>query len=295
MSPPLRRWSSFHLHLPGSHARFLAEHLAPWLDGTAASYRRFFYLRHADGGLHLRLRFLPEGERVAGGLRDGLAACADAYLAALGRSAGPSGPGGPGGGYRLEEHLYDRSELYFGDTPASVYAELLNEASSWLALQLLRSPGAQRRAHRWLLLAGSLDALLRRSARSDDDRLRALEESRAFAERLVAQTGGSEVDPGVRAGRAVRRAVPRVAVALADDAVARRLARLLRWTRSRCPHGRFVATHALHLFANKLGFSVTEECLAFAALGDLAAPPPPAGPTAGTPAAQADARAGSAT
>lgn len=268
MAPPRRRWSSFHLHLPGSHARFLVEHLAPWLAAEAASFRRFFYLRYGEGGLHLRLRFLPHGGRPPDGLRRALEACAEAYLETLGPSLRRLH-------YRIEEHPYRRGEHYFGDTPASAYAELLNEASSWLALRLLRSVGALDRRRRWLLLVGSLDALLRTSVEGDCDRIRALTESRAFATRILERTGGAPdewVASHQRTGHALRRAVPRVVSALGDDASARRLAALLRRTRARCPDGRFVATHALHLFANKLGYSVTEEARAFYALAELAGP-----------------------
>ena len=59
---------------------------------------------------------------------------------------------------RVEQHPYDRSELYFGETALSVYAELPNEQTSYLGLRLLAQ--YQERQRLVVVLALILNFLL---------------------------------------------------------------------------------------------------------------------------------------
>lgn len=239
-------WLSFHLFLQENPDDFLVSALPPFLaaESERGSFRRFFFIRYSEGGLHLRLRFLV---RHREDLEERLAECVATATAA---------------GYRLEAVPYDRTQHYFGETLASVYSELLNEATSRLALRLLASDGERTPLRRWLVLTAALGVL------ADD-----LEDSRSFARRAADSLFGSEAVPALDEGeRAARRwAVTLEAVrarllpALGADPDVRRLTALLRRVR-RLPGGASVGVHALHLLCNKLGFSLIEEYAAFAAL-----------------------------
>lgn len=272
-------WSSYHLFLSRDVDAFLIGHLLPFLEteATAERLRRFFFIRYGEGrSLHLRLRFRPRRAAAATGLGERLECCV--------RAAAPQDPG-----LRLEEHPYRRSEHYFGESFASVQAELLNEATSWLALRLLRALGPEDRGRRWLTLASTLDLVARRAARGEGELLEAFTESCGFARLAARRLEQPLVGPPERAGKrwaaAVAAARPRVATALAGEPTLPRIAALLRRARrepgppdGRRPEGgRFVATHALHLLANKLGFSLGEEHEAFATLKHLATHPPDGG------------------
>jgi thiopeptide-type bacteriocin biosynthesis protein len=219
--------------------------------------RRFFFLRYAEGGLHLRLRVLPGRgvgvDRVRRLLEERLHSCV------------------PPGEWQLEEQPYDRAALYFGETMESVYAELLNEATSALALRLLASPAAESRARRWLVLAALLEILVRDSIGDEAGRQAAVFASLGFARETSEALGRPVVDGRWTApvDASLRDARGRLAT-LADDGIVRRTVHLLRRCRRCGPRGAFAATHALHLLCNKLGFTVREEHDLFGALSRLA-------------------------
>jgi thiopeptide-type bacteriocin biosynthesis protein len=239
-------WLSFHLFLQEGLDDFLVSVLPPFLamESERGSFRRFFFIRYSEGGHHLRLRFLV---RHRAELEERLAGCVATAS---------------GAGFRLETVPYDRTQHYFGETLASVYAELLNEATSRLALRLLAVYVDQPPLRRWLVLAATLDLL------AGD-----LEESRSFARRAAESLLGPEAIPALEESeQAARRwSAPLGAVrtrlrpALGADRDIRLLAALLRRAR-RVPDGPFVGVHGLHLLCNKLGFSLIEEYAAFAAL-----------------------------
>ena len=264
--PPARRgpaWASFHVFLPGRVEPFLR---GPLLRGVKEErargrLRRFFFLRYGEGGPHLRLRFLPTPGTPPEALGGSVEAWARAHAEAEAGSLDT---------VRVERHPYDRAALYFGETRASVYAELLNEATSWLALGLLCAPGGDRRSHRWLAGAGVVHVLLTRTARDAADLRAWLHESRGFARRAGRELG---CEAPVRPDQ-VREAVlgplgaalPKVAAALADHPAAARIPRLMRRARDDAASGSFVGVHALHLLLNKLGLSLADEDEIFGAL-----------------------------
>lgn len=269
------RWQSLHLFMPHPFEPFLINQLTPLLlsDVEAGKLRRFFFIRYSEGGNHLRLRFLPRAP--AGGSHDlwqqRLAACAELHLRRLGVAASD---------YRLEVADYDRCEHYFGETLETVYAELLNEETSWLALDLLCSLGPERRTMRWLVLVATLDSLLRLAARDTSERLAEITASRDFARRAARSVGfplNNPEDAGRRWADTVATLTPRLTSEMALHSRVGGIVPTLRRVRHRRSRGRFVATHALHLLCNKLGFSLAEEHEAFATLARLAGSAPEQG------------------
>src|SRR5262249_14377812 len=129
--PPVSsvKWLSFHVYLSGSMDLFLTRYFAPRLERACAArnIRRFFFIRYLDRGLHLRLRFMLG--KIAGPfliekwLDEALREFSDSQATAV--------------SYNIEQHEYHREKHYFGETIRSVYAELLNEQTSWLALGVL--------------------------------------------------------------------------------------------------------------------------------------------------------------
>ncbi len=250
-------WLSLHLFLQDGFDEFLISALPLFLaaESERGSFCRFFFIRYSEGGDHLRLRFLaPQGQ----GLEERLARCVATVA---------------GAGFRLEPVPYDRTRHYFGETRASVYAELINERTSRLALRLLAACAGQTRLRRWLVLAATHDLVIEKLTTGDADRRAWLVESRGFARRAAEEIRGPEARPALEEGErtAGRWSAPLEAVRarllplLGSDRDIRRLAALLRRAR-RLPGGSSVGIHGLHLLHNKLGFSFIEEHAAYAAL-----------------------------
>jgi thiopeptide-type bacteriocin biosynthesis protein len=250
-------WLSFHLFLEDGFDDFLVSALPPFLaaESKRGSFCRFFFIRYSEGGDHLRLRFLaPQGQ----GLEERLGRCAAAAA---------------GAGFRLEPVPYNRTQHYFGETRASVYAELLNETTSRLALRLLAACAGQPRLRRWLVLAATHDIVIENLTAGKAHRQAWLVESRGFARRAAEEIGGPEARPALDEGErmADRWSAPIEAVRarllpqLGSDRDIRRLTALLRRARG-LPSGSSVGIHGLHLLHNKLGFSFIEEHAAYAAL-----------------------------
>jgi thiopeptide-type bacteriocin biosynthesis protein len=254
------RWHSLHLFGMEPPERFLAQALLPWLrqEVAAGRVRRFFFIRYSEGGPHLRLRFMLDA-----GLD------AETVGAELLRLAGAP-PGESATGARVESHAYDRGELYFGETRATVYSELLNEATSWLALSLLAPLAGQDMGRRLAAAASTAYLLLERAADRGEELAEAIAEGREFAGRSALQAG-LDTRPRVVGGadalaEAVHVALPRLRAGLASHGGLARAAALVRRARRGAASERFAATHGVHLLCNKLGLSLAGEHEAFAAL-----------------------------
>jgi len=259
------RWASFHLFLPGPLDPYLTDHLLPFLERetAAGSIERFFFIRYGVGTPHLRLRLLPGPGTGVESLLSAVEGTVRAHVT-------------PTGAYSVEMHPYSRSELYFGETAASVYAELLNEATSRLCLEILAAPGGDHRVRRWLSLAAVLDRLVEASAGDEAELRSRLAESRAFARWAASEAGfplhEEPRPPHPALDAALRSALVRLRPSLGAHPTLRRIARLLRRVRRNVPGGPRVAVHALHLLCNKLGFSLHEEHDLFTALHRMRAP-----------------------
>lgn len=268
------RWCSWHLMLAPPHEPFLADRLRRWIDAARAGHRvrRCFFIRYGEDGGHLRLRLVPGPaadeaaldaavrQLVADALREGVAAATQANP--------------------VRRERYDRTEHYFGETVESVYAELLNEASTRLCLDVLSGPAGAGRTYRWLMAAGMLHWLLRGTARDDAEFAEMVQAGQGFAARASASMGAPlssshELPAHPRLDGAVATTIERTRPLAAHHDL-RRTVHLLRRARARGPRGRAVATHALHLLCNKLGFSLHDEHEMFIAIHRLTARNPSA-------------------
>jgi thiopeptide-type bacteriocin biosynthesis protein len=241
--------------------RFLARHLAPALNQEyfAEQIARFFFIRYFEDGLHLRLRLKPRPRCDAGMIEE--------WIRGLGRDFSGSWAGA--GKCRIERRDYSREEHYFGETVYSVYAELLNEQTSRLALRLLRGCYEQR-AELILLLAVTVRFLLKGIAQDHKEFIQAAELSRSFAQDVLAKSGMSpEVVTAAEPSKLhalVRQASARAVPILQGDQVATAIVHLGCRLQRKGRFGRFVLTHAFHLLCNKLGCSMQEEYRLFSCL-----------------------------
>ena len=263
-----RGWLSYHITVPAPLEPFMVECLWPVLDRDTqpdGPVRRFFFIRYSDPDLQLRLRLRLRDGVPSATMRARLESSVREYL---------SRAGSPDLAYRVEERPYSRVDLYFGDALPSVYAELLNEATSRLTLRLLRGPGGDRWSRRWLALAAILFLLQRRAAADINDLRRMLAASREFAEDTARTHGFGDAARRAPinsdADGSLLDAIEAMHVQLDDDGELVRIGRLLRRTRRVLPNGRFVAMHALHLLCNKMGLSPHEEYRLMTALDRLA-------------------------
>lgn len=262
------RWISVHLFV-SSPDDYLVGYLGPWLqtEHETGRLRHFFFIRYGAGSsVHLRLRFVPCSTDVISTLRTGLENSIVAYDSGASRSKVR------GADSRLEESPYCRLEHYFGDNRVSVHAELLNESTSWLALEILRQRELRTRSQRWVALAAVTDMLLGQADSLADARARVM---RAAGEiwRRAGRRGRAEVrDEGFdRLADIVFRARHRTIGGYATDPLVLRAGRMLaRMLRMPDP-GPEAGVHGLHLLWNKTGFSLAEEQSAFGALCALGA------------------------
>lgn len=255
-------WLSFHIFLPDAFESFLVDHLAPALqnDLNTGAITRFFFIRYSEGGNHIRLRLMTRAHSVdleqrLNSLVEDLAVATSIDLNSC----------------RVEKHQYDRSELYFGETALSVYAELLNEQTSYLGLRLLAQ--YQERQRLVVVLTLILNFLLVSSADDLEDFRTTLEDSRRFASNTAAELG-FPVQPDEKLEASLRNVLIQLlpqSSTLVQQQTIQRIIRLLRRTKKCKPSAEFVATHALHLLCNKLGVSVVEEYNLFSTLYHFAA------------------------
>lgn len=260
--PRAATWLSFHIFLPGAFELFLVDHLAPALqnDLEAGIIRRFFFIRYSEGGNHIRLRLMARSHR--GDFEPWLNTLVGNFAVATSSDLNSC---------RVEQHAYDAAELYFGETALTVYAELLNEQTSYLGLRMLAQyQGRQRLV---VILASILNFLLVSSTDSLQDFRATLEHSRCFAANTAADLG-FPVQPDEKLEASLQKVLlhllPQSSTLIEDPAI-QRILRLLRRTRKCNPSGEFVATHALHLLCNKLGVLVVEEYNLFSTLYRFAA------------------------
>jgi thiopeptide-type bacteriocin biosynthesis protein len=255
-------WLSFHIFLPGAFESFLVDHLAPALldDLKAGTIKRFFFIRYSEGGNHIRLRLMACAHN--GDFEPWLNKLVGNFAVATSSDLNSC---------RVEQHPYDRSELYFGETALSVYAELLNEQTSYLGLRTLAQ--YQGRQRLIVVLASILNFLLVSSTDGLEDFRARLEDSRRFAANTTDDLGFSvQSDEKLEASlrNLLLQLLPQSST-LNQDQTIQRILRLLRRTRKCKPSGEFVATHALHLLCNKLGISIVEEYNLFSTLYNIVA------------------------
>lgn len=244
-------WHGYHIPVldppPGGAAALLVGALVPAVRSLseAGLATRFFYLFYTTDVLELRLR-IRGPRRAAGAIGRGLGPVA----VAVGAAAAPYA-------------AYDREAHYFGETWESVYAELLHERTTTLALALLAQPWPDRSAF-GLAAAAAIGTLWAGTAHAADGLRRGLAFARSHA-------NGPAVPGGpARAALAGGPGVDRLRASLGRRRDVREASALMGRLHRRGGRGPFVAVHGLHLFCNKLGLGFPEEAAAYEAAMALA-------------------------
>jgi thiopeptide-type bacteriocin biosynthesis protein len=255
-------WLGYHVFIPHLADKFMVDFILPELLRLKQQglLKRFFYIRYSEGGPHVRLRFLPTPSWPVAAVEQKVRSLVTAFTRSE-RQLAPL--------CRVEVQPYDRATHYFGENLRSVYAELLNEQSSYLALRLMRSDGSNLRRMA-VLLAVLLDLLVRKGCTTEIEAQTWLVRQCAFArEQVTLRAPGSLEASATRASAwvdMVTRWRPSVQEALCDDPLVERMAALLRRVRREQVDGFEVAAHALHLLCNKLGYGLVQEYWLFETL-----------------------------
>jgi hypothetical protein len=255
-------WLSYYASLDHNLEVFLSEYLAPLVldERRAGHLKRFFFIRYTEETLQLRMRFLPTCFEWAEQIKGRLARAIEDFN---GRFAAERAA-------LLKQIPYDRS-LYFGETMCSVYSELLNEHTSRFAFRLLHLYSGQR-TKLFVLLTFVFHRILSEIMASGDTLAALAEKSFEFASKAIVDL---ELPPFVLdAARANSISGSLLSIsgnarhALQGDPDIRMVVRLLQRVQ-KLPDGAFVRIHSLHLLANKLGFSLADECLIFTLLKEM--------------------------
>jgi thiopeptide-type bacteriocin biosynthesis protein len=257
-----REWLSFHVFLGDSWQLFLVFYFLPALKTEFADchIKRFFFIQYSEGGRHLRLRFLPAKPASPKLIITWLEELVTRFRQEKNLLFEQC---------FLQKQRYDRSELYFGETIASVYAELLNEQTSVLALQFFVDPGS--RSVLLIKLACALYLILENVAEDQHELRRLAVESHRFAGDALNRLGflvPPAPDPTLEAqlSAALRQSLPRAAPAMKQHPAVRSIIKLLRRLKRSPQLFEAVGLHALHLFCNKVGISLVDEQYFFSSL-----------------------------
>ena len=222
-------WASYHIFVEWPGEDLLLTLLRLLERGVAQrELKRYFFIRYSEGGYHFRLRLQNPSEAIQNGV---WAACAGARV----------DTGEP----------YSRQHHYFGESPLSVYAELLNAQTSTLALACLANNQLKRTALTSLISAQILE-FYRRLGGNVDELIAA---GRSFAETQL-RKGNPQIELPLAALKAPK-LLAKADTELFHPAIGRCAKLLVRL--SRLTGGIDVAAHALHLFHNKLGLGFYDE------------------------------------
>jgi hypothetical protein len=255
-------WLSYYASLDHDLEVFISEHLAPLVqeERRAGHLKRFFFIRYTEETLQVRMRFQPTcsewGAQIEGHLVEAIEDFNGRFVTE--RRA------------LLKQVPYDRS-LYFGETMRSVYSELLNEHTSRFAFRLLHLYSRQR-TKLFVVLIFVLHRILNEILAPGDTLAALAEKSLDFAIKAIANLElPSFVLDAARTNcisGSLRSISGNARRALQGDLDICILVRLLQRVQ-RLADGAFVRIHSLHLLANKLGFSLADECLIFTLLKEM--------------------------
>jgi thiopeptide-type bacteriocin biosynthesis protein len=242
------RWLSLHVPLAWPADRAIGEVLLPELASLKSRglVRRYFFIRFSDGGYHVRIRVMPRPLRDQREISVELMRIASRMLS--GEESRISSP---------EWVAYNRSEMYFGETPLSVYAELLNEQTTLLASELMQFP--RHRSYSTVVASHVLLLWISSSSASESPSQIAAD-SIAFANNALAAAGHTTPElltcPDTAAAT-IRECARRITNIRRTDIIERvgSLVRRVRHLKCGCS----VAAHGIHLFCNKLGLSLLQE------------------------------------
>jgi thiopeptide-type bacteriocin biosynthesis protein len=259
MNSKLPNWLSFYIYLPWTGDEFLANFLPLLISAlkTENQIKRFFFIRYAEGGYHLRLRLQTTADSKYEVIEKRLKTALQNFRRHSQILASQ---------IRLLSADYSREEHYFGETRESVYAELINEQTSYLSMQMLAGVNEQEQT---LLLKNiaSLYWTFVLSSFSEKDLNRSLAESREFAERNKAKNNEKNYSSDSLLQN-ILITVERTSETIIKLPNLIRAASLIKRLKLR-KDGRFVATHAVHLYCNKLGFSISQEFKIYTLLSEI--------------------------
>jgi thiopeptide-type bacteriocin biosynthesis protein len=244
-------WLSYHLFLPWTGNEFIADFLPSVVNSLQKDrlIKRFFFIRYAIGGYHLRLRFQPSSSQQTAEIEEKLQESVNLFR--LQQNF-------PESLVFLEKAIYNRQEHYFGETLETVYSELINQQTSFLSMQMV----SLKDAGQALLLKNMATVywLFFLSAVDSKDFLQSLREGMIFAETNSTSKEIPETETAFRENLlfGVHQTLKRTKTSFVEIPALKKSALLLRRLK-RWENGRFPATHAIHLYCNKLGFSLSQE------------------------------------
>lgn len=248
------KWLSFHIYLSGSANEYIRLYLPVLIEELEISrlVRRFFFIRYGEGGYHVRLRLMP----YELSMRDSIELKINQHLSKV----NSLNKGNPLADNRCETMSYSREEHYFGENRETVYSELINEQTSRLAL-MMAANFLDSKALFTLKSFPSLYFLFEMSAESPEDFRRSLKESMDFVLNSglyeKSDDGRSEF-PSENLIAAALTTVSKMTEKMQSSATLTKAVKLLRRAK-KLPKGRFTATHSIHLYCNKLDFTMSQE------------------------------------
>lgn len=257
MNSELPKWLSFYIYLPWTGNEFLANFLPQLISALKAEnqIKRFFFIRYTEGGYHLRLRLQTTADSEYRIIEKRIKNTLENF-----RKRGEISSSE----IRLARADYSRQEHYFGETLETVYAELINEQTSYLSMQMLAGAGEPN--HFLLKNAASIYWIFALSSFDEKDFSQTLTESRDFAESNTAEKRKEYSFDSLLRNVAIT--VERTSDAMVKLPHLARTASLLKRLKL-CERGRFAATHAVHLYCNKLGFSMSQEAEIYTLLSEI--------------------------
>ena len=249
------KWLSYHIYLSSSANEYIRLYLPTLIEDLEKSLlvRRFFFIRYGEGGYHVRLRLMPYDASLRGIIEQKI----NRNLLEM-NSANEENPLVCN---RCETAIYSRDEHYFGENMETVYSELINEQTSRLAL-LMTAAFSDSKALFTLKIFPSLYFLFEMSANSRKEFQQSLKESIDFVHNSgfyhESAAGSSFEFPSENLVASSLTAVTRTAAQLQSSAILNKAVKLLRRSK-KLPKGRFTATHSIHLYCNKLDFTMNQE------------------------------------
>ena len=247
------QWLSYHIHLPWTGNEFLINlpHFINQLK-TERLIKRYFFIRYAEGGYHIRLRLYPTKILMEKVIENRLSK----VLQEL-----PETSQIQNSRIYFTVEDYSRQEHYFGENFKSVYAELINQETSDLSIKMLRTFSESSGIEFIIKIVPSVYWLLALSSFNNYDFNLSLEESIQFAFSNIALPERSQIteqSPSKNLTKITERMIEKVSTNLSVLPNLTRSANLMKRLKIRL-NGRFVATHAVHLYCNKLGFTMNQE------------------------------------
>ncbi len=247
-------WISYHIYLPWTGNDFLAVFLPSLITKLKdkRQIKRFFFIRYTDEKYHIRLRLQKTALFEISVIDECLKTAVQNYCSTCKL---------PESLIRIESSVYSREEHYFGESIRSVYSELINEQTSFLSMQMLALKNETQQSF-FLKAVSTIYCIFVVSSANQNDICKSLAESREFAEKnRTSNDSFDSVNENILL-KSMSKAIERTSVDLTKLSHLRKTSLLIK--RLKCiTDGQFVATHSIHLYCNKLGFSMSQEAMIY--------------------------------